>query len=731
MPENSNSMVTDFSNIIRQIENKGILLPDFQREFVWRDEEMQKKLVASVLAKMPVGSILLLHGSPSDYQSKSIGRKNAVDVTNLNDVDFLLDGQQRITVLSNVFSSVIFDHSVNFSNLVSPALKRRFFLKIPKWKNSKDEKDLFHIRTLQFPNEYTYSDPDFLSGDIYDSIIVYNFTANDDKPFNPNKEPSVDLYNFCTNQEDGYLIPLYLLIATGENIQQRQSIRLALETIIENIATSIEQEIELELTSKPVGSDCRNALIDEIFASFSDSDRAWMKDNDTKEFEATINGNNRAWRSLMKEYLSSCIQSMRLTQIRVGDSQRARAIDIYENLNRGGVSLSTFDLIMARVAKVDTQNFYKRIVEAMKKVHDYPLAVAPTSTRNILAPMITTHSYNATLRCGCYNESKNEIVSKYIDVFLDVLGLYSQNTNFEPDKYRVDHIKKDCILRIDPIFIHQNCEKVIQALDRALFFFQTRCGIRNITDINYSLMFVLVATVFLKDEYFADEKCHELLEAWYWSILFSGEYDKDQNSDMIRDLSNIVASLQQNKAVSVWLTPSRSNIFKLNFFSDKDLLLMKRAQTEERYPKMVMRSFICQYYLSKVYPCLFDPQKRVSVFADFANDLEAHHIIPLGSVATINESTKSLRADDSHQCNSPLNFCYITKEDNLMIGSKSLPDYVLLVNDIALSKLNINTTFNSIDFSNEQEVLTVLDNRFSATKGDVEGRIDDCLISWS
>lgn len=731
MPENSNSMLTDFSNIIRQIENKGILLPDFQREFVWRDEEMQKKLVASVLAKMPVGSILLLHGSPSEYQSKSIGRKNNVDVTGLKDVDFLLDGQQRITVLSNVFSSVIFDHSINFSNLVSPALKRRFFLKIPKWKNSLDEKDIFHIRTLQFPNEYTYSDPDFLSGDIFDSIIVYNFTANDGKPYNPSREPSVDLYNFCTSQEDGYLIPLYLLIPTGEGIQQRQSIRLALETIIEDIATRIEQEINMELTSKPVGSVSRNNLIDEIFASFSDTDRAWMKDNETEVFADTINSNSRAWRSLMKEFLSSCIQSMRLTQIRVGDSQRARAIDIYENLNRGGVSLSTFDLIMARVAKVDTQNFYKRIVEAMKKEHNYPVAVAPNSTINIIKPLIDAHQYNATLRCGCYNESKNEIVPKYIDVFLDVLGLYSQNTNFEPDKYRVDHIKKDCILRIDPDFIHQNCEKVIQALDRALFFFQTRCGIRNIADINYSLMFVLVATVFLKDEFFTDVKCHELLEAWYWSILFSGEYDKDQNKDMIRDLSNIVASLQRNKPVSVWLTPIRSNIFNLNFFSDKDLLLMKRAKSEERYPKLVMRSFICQYYLSKVYPCLYDTMKRVSVFADFANELEAHHIIPLGSVTTINESTKTLRNDDCHQCNSPLNFCYITKEDNLNIGSKSLPDYVNLVNGAALSKLNINTTFNTINFSSEQEVLTVLDNRFSATKGDVENRIADCLVSWS
>ena len=52
--------VSDFKELVRDIESKKILLPDFQRDFVWKDEEKQKKIVASVLTKMPIGSILLL-----------------------------------------------------------------------------------------------------------------------------------------------------------------------------------------------------------------------------------------------------------------------------------------------------------------------------------------------------------------------------------------------------------------------------------------------------------------------------------------------------------------------------------------------------------------------------------------------------------------------------------------------------------------------------------------------
>ena len=47
---------------IRKIKKNEILLPDFQRQFVWK-EEIQKKLVASVLTRLPIGSILLLRSN--------------------------------------------------------------------------------------------------------------------------------------------------------------------------------------------------------------------------------------------------------------------------------------------------------------------------------------------------------------------------------------------------------------------------------------------------------------------------------------------------------------------------------------------------------------------------------------------------------------------------------------------------------------------------------------------
>ena len=72
--------------------------------------------------------------------------------------------------------------------------------------------------------------------------------------------------------------------------------------------------------------------------------------------------------SSIKSDLNSCIDDISMGQIKVSASQRARAIDIYENLNRGGVCLNTFDLIMARVAKVSSENFYTRPRRPIKSI---------------------------------------------------------------------------------------------------------------------------------------------------------------------------------------------------------------------------------------------------------------------------------------------------------------------------------------------------------------------------
>lgn len=334
----ANSNYSDFKEIVRDIDDRKILLPDFQRDFVWKDEERQKKIVASVLTKMPIGSILLLTSSADEYCSKIIGRNadlNTSDIT--GDVDFLLDGQQRITVLTNVFSNVIHDKCPRVSELVSPSLKRRFFLKIPKWidvHNGK-EADLFGIQTLAFPLANPDVDiPEFLSGEILSFIETQTFNANDNKPYNPHNNLSTDLDQFCTSFSNGYLIPLYLLIQTGRKKSQMQ---LRFKDIMTRISEYIKSEMYDYFTSLPSDAEQR-AFVKKVMHDDPDECTELLdKVTYVDEFETVLDNRKDIWVDSMKIYLDSCVKTVYLSQIRVSASQRGRAIDIYENLNMGGV----------------------------------------------------------------------------------------------------------------------------------------------------------------------------------------------------------------------------------------------------------------------------------------------------------------------------------------------------------------------------------------------------------
>lgn len=68
---------TNLKKIVEMIQRGDLLLPDFQRGFVWR-EETAKSLIASVLTKMPIGSILLLEAKTTDYGCRILDRKSVV-----------------------------------------------------------------------------------------------------------------------------------------------------------------------------------------------------------------------------------------------------------------------------------------------------------------------------------------------------------------------------------------------------------------------------------------------------------------------------------------------------------------------------------------------------------------------------------------------------------------------------------------------------------------------------
>lgn len=94
----------DLSELLTWVGNGKAQLPDFQRSWVWDDGKICK-LIESISSGFPMGAAMFLQTGNSSVRFK-YRPLEGVTATHLNDPDFLvLDGQQRLTTLYQVFKT--------------------------------------------------------------------------------------------------------------------------------------------------------------------------------------------------------------------------------------------------------------------------------------------------------------------------------------------------------------------------------------------------------------------------------------------------------------------------------------------------------------------------------------------------------------------------------------------------------------------------------------------------
>lgn len=86
----------DLKDILRKVEDGKLQLPDFQRDYVWGDDDVQS-LIASIAKGFPVGALLTLEtGGAVAFKPRTLA---GVENPNSRPDELLLDGQQRMTSL--------------------------------------------------------------------------------------------------------------------------------------------------------------------------------------------------------------------------------------------------------------------------------------------------------------------------------------------------------------------------------------------------------------------------------------------------------------------------------------------------------------------------------------------------------------------------------------------------------------------------------------------------------
>jgi len=88
----------NYGNLINDIEKGTVKIPQFQREFVW-NKSQSAGLVDSILKGYPIGTFILWKTRERLRSVRNIGRISLPEIPEGDFVNYVLDGQQRMTSL--------------------------------------------------------------------------------------------------------------------------------------------------------------------------------------------------------------------------------------------------------------------------------------------------------------------------------------------------------------------------------------------------------------------------------------------------------------------------------------------------------------------------------------------------------------------------------------------------------------------------------------------------------
>lgn len=68
--------MAEIGGLLDKVESNEIVLPEFQREFVWRKDQ-SKELMNSLYTKYPIGSLLIWNTeTPPEIKNDAVNREN-------------------------------------------------------------------------------------------------------------------------------------------------------------------------------------------------------------------------------------------------------------------------------------------------------------------------------------------------------------------------------------------------------------------------------------------------------------------------------------------------------------------------------------------------------------------------------------------------------------------------------------------------------------------------------
>ena len=686
-----------------------LVLPDFQRDYVWKDEQ-QKNLLASILVKLPIGNLLFIQGSNEDFAVKQIAFKGKVDNSIIDkECEYLLDGQQRVTTLLDFFYDFYKSPTEWKNNNVRlyHHLRKRWYLKF----DTKESHAVFGYDNLRFKDLSSFEPSDVLCALTSFKINSSSFSKEKDI-FHPEfclkdslgEELKDGNFKIALAKKlaDENMIPLYCIFDDRE--KQNNSL---LTKVVKNIAYNRAECLKEICKNDPLKTIELLSVVDEDIAKhLGDEDQI-------KENWMTL---YTQWALDVRTYLFGLLD-FEMTTIVLPSDEISRAIAIFESVNEGGTKLSNFDLIVAKSARDSAYDLSltDRISEVLKKSVSIPA------------------SFNLQIDENFYPEAfkiydDNGLTNVFKENFLNFLSIYYYSVKNKED-IKIDLIKQKKILSLTTEAINTSIEVVVTALLRAYAFLNYRCGVLSIEDIPYKLMVLPIAKLLMEDSNWNDQFVINRLEYYYLVSIFGGAYRERQNQVCIDDLENIESLKTDTSKFVIY----EERVLNVQLYSDKNILLLKE---KEEVPTSIQKS-IYQFVISQQPKDFFsnnqlkawEISRKEPLTFDKTNedmDVELHHIIPLGDANNIKQSAKNIRKDKKNILNSPMNKTYISKFSNRKISDLSPSKYFEFIDDYQLVSHLIPTETNNLVRTKKDVDLyeAFIDTRYNCFCNTVKTRIN-------
>lgn len=747
-------------HLFKHHDKNKLLLPNFQRNFVWKPEQ-QEALLASLIVGIPVGAILILEGSEDSFGYRKLSRTERSEVDAEEPVWYLLDGQQRMSTLHTILSDnlgSLENWKQNWDNLFYN-LKLRWFLKVFPGDEGVDP---FGFKELNFENRFYGSNPE----DVTDYIEYKRVYSTKKHQWHHPSHLQYKSKKFQVAEEDGDGMTEVEYESLDSNRRKLETARLFASkgyVPLFDVWNTNESDKSLHLLTlrhmaRKRADELRDEVNDdedrivELLQSTDVSPREALQRGDEDAIDRAWNTKATDWAGDVTDFLDSLLE-VKIPHTRLPENEIDRGIAIFEQMNTGGTELDTYDLIVARAARHEDyrgdQSLSKRISGQLSSDIELPDSLID----GVHADEEVPEDWSPN---GMDVIEDNSPSSRVRDEYLSFLSILSDLEYGELEHLTGDHTRSKKIMNLSTEDINEWSSEAVTSLKRALSFLQFRCGIVSVKDVPYRRMILPLGYLFNDDSHWKSQESHDKAEYWYWTSILGGAYKYEKNRVSISDISDLYEWAEgeidnpfQDRKNSFFESGDDDEFFESKDFSDLETLVGYYDEETESYvtaPRPVVDTLM-HYVLSRC-PKDFLPEdknevrlctwhissgKKVKISEDEEEEinLHDHHIYPLSGAASLGDSSKDIRKmskskDKYHKLNSVLNRTYISDIANRIISDKKPTEYMADIPQVSVVQHLISTPFEKAYESLEKEDYeSVLIDRYQKITDKVLEELDD------